>query len=81
MCKTISQKVRFRAEPADVYRLLVTEAEQVGSPFCRGEGTGIVVDSSRLASGVVRAWREKDYPKACSRWRPSHCSPSRPAPN
>ncbi len=62
MCKTISQKVRFRAEPSDVYRLLVGEAEQVGHPFLVGEGTGIVVD---LAPGerVVRAWREGDYPE------------------
>lgn len=62
MCKTISQKVRFRADPSDVYRLLVGEAEQVGQPFSLGEGTGIVVD---LAPGtrVVRAWREADYPE------------------
>lgn len=62
MCKTISQKVRFRAEPADVYRLLVTEAEQVGHPFRIGEGTGIVVDLAP-AERVVRAWREADYPE------------------
>jgi uncharacterized protein YndB with AHSA1/START domain len=62
MCKTISQKVRFRAEPSDVYRLLVDEAEQVGHPFCMGEGTGIVVDLAP-AERVVRAWREGDYPE------------------
>lgn len=62
MCKTISQKVRFRAEPSDVYRLLVDEAEQVGRPFCMGEGTGIVVDLAP-AERVVRAWREGDYPE------------------
>ena len=62
MCKTISQKVRFRAEPSDVYRLLVAEAEQVGRPFCMGEGTGIVVDLAP-AERVVRAWREGDYPE------------------
>jgi len=62
MCKTISQKVRFRAEPADVYRLLVTETEQVGRPFSMGEGTGIVVDLAP-AERVVRAWREADYPE------------------
>ena len=62
MCKTISQKVRFRAEPADVYRLLVTAADQVGSPFHMGEGTGIVVDLAP-AERVVRAWREGDYPE------------------
>jgi hypothetical protein len=62
MCKTISQKVRFRAEPSDVYQLLVTEAEQVGQPFRMGEGTGIVVDLAP-AERVVRAWREEDYPE------------------
>lgn len=62
MCKTISQKVRFKAEPSDVYELLVTEAEQVGRPFCMGEGTGIVVDLAP-ARRVVRAWREEDYPE------------------
>ena len=62
MCKTITQKVRFRAEPSDVYRLLVTEAEQVGRPFSMGEGTGIVVDLAPSVR-VVRAWREEDYPE------------------
>ena len=62
MCKTISQKVRFRAEPSAVYRLLVDEAEQVGRPFQLGEGTGIVVDLAP-AQRVVRAWREPDYPE------------------
>lgn len=62
MCKTISQKVRFKAEPSDVYELLVTEAEQVGQPFCMGEGTGIIVDLAP-ARRVVRAWREEDYPE------------------
>lgn len=62
MCKTISQKVRFKAEPSDVYQLLVTEAEQVGQAFSIGEGTGIVVDLAP-AERVVRAWRESDYPE------------------
>lgn len=62
MCKTISQKVRFKAEPPDVYEMLVDAAEQVGGPFRRGEGTGIVVDLEP-ARRVVRAWREQDYPE------------------
>ncbi len=45
-----------------MYRLLVTEAEQVGHPFRVGEGTGIVVDLAP-AERVVRAWREPDYPE------------------
>lgn len=62
MCKTISQKVRFRAEPSDVYQLLVTDDDRVGRPFRMGEGTGIVVDLAP-ARRVVRAWREDDYPE------------------
>lgn len=62
MCKTISQKVRFRAEPSDVYRLLVTAADRVGSRFRMGDGTGIVVDLAP-STRVVRAWREGDYPE------------------
>lgn len=62
MCKTISQKVRFRAEPSDVYELLVTAADRVGSPFHMGDGTGIVVDLAP-SRRVVRAWREGDYPE------------------
>lgn len=62
MCKTISQKVRFRAQPADVYDLLVTETDDVGRPFQMGEGTGIVVDLVPSVR-VVRAWREEDYPE------------------
>jgi activator of HSP90 ATPase len=62
MCKTISQKVRFRAEPWEVYRLLVTESDHVGHSFCMGDGTGIVVDLAP-DTRVVRAWREADYPE------------------
>jgi uncharacterized protein YndB with AHSA1/START domain len=62
MCKTIKQKVRFRAEPAAVYRLLVTAADEVGRRFTMGEGTGVVVDLAP-AERVVRAWREGDYPE------------------
>ena len=62
MCKTISQKVRFRAEPSEVYRLLVTDVDAVGRPFCMGDGTGIVVDLAP-DTRVVRAWREADYPE------------------
>ena len=62
MCKTIKQKVKFKAEPADVYRHLVDSSEQVGRPFHLGDGTGIVVDLAP-AERVVRAWREADYPE------------------
>jgi uncharacterized protein YndB with AHSA1/START domain len=62
MCKTIKQKVKFRAEPAAVYRLLVTAADKVGRRFRMGEGSGVVVDLAP-AKRVVRAWREGDYPE------------------
>lgn len=62
MCKTIKQKVRFRAEPADVYEFLVSATDKVGSRFRMGEGSGVVVDLAP-AERVVRAWREGDYPE------------------
>ena len=62
MCKTIKQKVRFRAEPAAVYRCLVTSADKVGRRFRMGPGSGVVVDLAP-AERVVRAWREGDYPE------------------
>ena len=62
MCKTIKQKVKFRAEPAVVYEHLVSTADEVGRPFTLGAGTGIVVDLAP-AKRVVRAWREGDYPE------------------
>jgi activator of HSP90 ATPase len=62
MCKTIKQKVKFKAEPAAVYRLLVTAAEKVGRRFRMGDGTGVVVDLAP-SKRVVRAWREGDYPE------------------
>ena len=62
MCKTITQKVKFRAGPAEVYRLLVTPTDRIGRPFHIGRGRGIVVDLAP-AKRVVRAWREDDYPE------------------
>jgi len=62
MCKTIKQKVKFRAEPAAVYRLLVTTSDKVGRQFRMGEGSGVVVDLAP-SKRVVRAWRESDYPE------------------
>lgn len=62
MCKTIKQKVRFRAEPSAVYDLLVTTTDEVGCRFHMGEGSGVVVDLAP-AKRIVRAWREGDYPE------------------
>lgn len=62
MCKTIKQKVKFKAKPADVYDLLVDSKDKVGGKFRAMTGSGINVD---LAHGkrVVRAWRDPDYPE------------------
>lgn len=77
MCKTILQRVRLKASPADIYRLLTDAAihkkytgrsarlgQKAGEPFSTESGriTGINVD---LAPGqrVVRAWRDKAFPK------------------
>lgn len=62
MCKTIKHKVRFPADPAAVYRLLVTASDRIGRRFRMGEGSGVVVDLAP-AKRVVRAWREGDYPE------------------
>ena len=62
MCKTIKQKVTFRAAPADVYRHLVSDTDEVGQRFTMGAGQGVVVDLAP-ATRVARAWRESDYPE------------------
>jgi uncharacterized protein YndB with AHSA1/START domain len=62
VCKTIKQKVKFKAEPADVYKHLVSDADEVGRRFTLGAATGIVVDLAP-EERVVRAWREPDYPE------------------
>jgi hypothetical protein len=61
MCKTIKQKVKFKAAPVAVYRLLVTATDKVGRRFRMGKGSGIVVDLAP-SERVVRAWRDDDYP-------------------
>lgn len=62
MCKTITHKVKFKAEPADVYKHLVSDSEEVGRQFTLGAASGIVVDLAP-PERVVRAWREPDYPE------------------
>jgi uncharacterized protein YndB with AHSA1/START domain len=77
MCKTIKQKVRFKAPPETIYELLAdsrkrTEitgrkalmSDKVGGTFSTdaGEVTGVNVD---LAPGrrLVQAWRREDFPE------------------
>lgn len=62
MCKTIQQKVKFKAPPAEIYEALVKPAEKIGARFRFGQGSGINVDL-RPGRRVVRAWREPDYPE------------------
>jgi len=77
MCKTIKQKVKFKAPPRAVYDLLVDAKKlqafshhravlpkKVGARFSTHDGhcSGIIVD---LAVGrrVVQAWRTKRFPE------------------
>jgi uncharacterized protein YndB with AHSA1/START domain len=76
MCKTIKQKVRFKASPADVYELLADSkkhtavtgraasiSRKIGGTFSAGvnKSSGIVVD---LVPGkrIVTAWRNDQFP-------------------
>lgn len=62
MCKTIKHKVKFKAEPKDVYQFLA-QSQKVGKKFSAQAGriTGMVVD---LKPGVriVQAWRNSKFP-------------------
>jgi len=77
MCKTIKQRVKFKADPATVYDLLADSrkhsaitgrraiiSKKVGGTFCIGESdvTGIIVD---LVPGrrIVQAWRHRRFPE------------------
>jgi uncharacterized protein YndB with AHSA1/START domain len=77
MCKTIKQRVKFKADPATIYDLLAdsrkhsaftgkpaTISEKVGGPFSLNENdvTGINVD---LVPGrrIVQAWRHRRFPE------------------
>ena len=77
MCKTIKQRVKFKADPATVYDLLAdsrkhsaivgrraTISKKIGGTFAIGENdvTGIIVD---LVPGrrIVQAWRHRRFPE------------------
>ena len=77
MCKTIKQKVKFKAPPKEVYRLLADSKEhsafsgrraviskKIGGKFSvdSGQAHGINVD---LLPGkrIVQAWRGKGFPE------------------
>jgi uncharacterized protein YndB with AHSA1/START domain len=77
MCKTIKQKIKFKAPPNEVYRVLADSrarsaatgrkaelSRRVGGAFSTDDGrvTGVMVD---LAPGrrLVQAWRRNDFPE------------------
>src|SRR6185369_16446083 len=75
MCKTIKQRVKFKAAPATIYELLAdaekykavtgrkaTISREIGGAFSSGEGevTGINVDLVP-AKRIVQAWRHRRF--------------------
>jgi uncharacterized protein YndB with AHSA1/START domain len=77
MCKTIKQRVRFKAEPAVVYDLLAdsrkhsevtgraaTISRKIGGTFSAGDDeiTGVNVDLVP-ARRIVQAWRHRRFPE------------------
>src|SRR5687768_18053517 len=77
MCKTIKQRVKFKASPATVYDLLAdsrkhtavtgrtaTISTKIGGTFSTGENdvTGINVDLVP-AHRIVQAWRHRRFPE------------------
>jgi len=77
MCKTIKQRVKFKADPATIYDLLADSRKhsaitgrsasistKIGGTFTLGESevTGINVD---LVPGrrIVQAWRHRRFPE------------------
>lgn len=77
MCKTIKQRVKFKADPATVYELLTDSrrhsavigrqaviSTKIGGTFSIGERevTGINVDLVP-ARRIVQAWRHRRFPE------------------
>ena len=77
MCKTIKQRVKFKAAPATIYELLAdsrkhsavtgrkaTISTKIGGAFsaCGDEVTGINVDLVP-AQRIVQAWRHRRFPE------------------
>jgi uncharacterized protein YndB with AHSA1/START domain len=76
MCKTIKQRVKFKAEPAIIYELLADSrkhtavtgrqamiSRKVGGTFstCGDDVTGVNVDLVP-ARRIVQAWRHRRFP-------------------
>jgi uncharacterized protein YndB with AHSA1/START domain len=77
MCKTIKQRVKFKAPPATIYDLLAdsrkhnavtgkpaTISTKVGGTFSTGDNevTGVNVDLVPAAR-IVQAWRHRRFPE------------------
>ena len=77
MCKTIKQRVKFKADPATIYELLADSrkhsaltgrpasiSSRIGGTFTLGESevTGINVDLVP-ARRIVQAWRHQRFPE------------------
>lgn len=77
MCKTIKQKVHFKASPDVIYNLLTdskkyaavtgkkaTIGKKAGAPFSvyGGQATGIIVELVR-GKRIVQAWRGHSFPE------------------
>jgi len=77
MCKTIKQKVKFKAPPETIYNLLTeskkyaeitgkkaTIGKKAGAPFSvyDGQATGIMVELVRNKR-IVQAWRGHSFPE------------------
>lgn len=61
MCKTIKQKVKFKAPPEAVYQRLAPANQKIGGRFSAGRASGINVDL-KPGKRIVQAWRDRDFP-------------------
>lgn len=77
MCKTIKQKVKFKASPETIYEYIADSkkltsltgeiaiiGQKVGSSFSimKGKVSGIIVDLAP-SKRMVQAWRRSDFPE------------------
>ena len=91
MCKTIKQKVHFKAPPEVVYSLLTDSkkyasltgkkaqiGKSAGAPFSvyGGQATGIIVELVRNKR-IVQAWRGHSLDRKSTRLNSSHTDISR----
>lgn len=77
MCKTIKQKVKFRASPLTIYNLIVDPKkhravtgksasmnEVIGGRFASYGGSVVGINVDLLpGKRIVQAWREKSFPE------------------